>query len=69
MTWQPPPPPPPPPWAMPLAAAALTAFWLAPETPLTLAASAAEALATGVLAWQFTVYADLPGQPVRGAAE
>lgn len=51
------------------AAAALTAFWLAPETPLTLVASAAEALATSVLAWQFTVYADLPGQLIRGDAE
>lgn len=43
------------------AAAALVTFWLAPgPQPALLAASAAEALATGVLAWQFTAYADIP---------
>jgi hypothetical protein len=38
---------------------ALTAFWLAPEPNLLLAASAAEAAATGVLAWQFVMYSGL----------
>jgi hypothetical protein len=38
--------------------AALTAFWLAdPQPPLLVTASAAEAIATGVLAWQFIAYA------------
>ncbi|HEY3958510.1 MAG TPA: hypothetical protein VGM53_34535 [Streptosporangiaceae bacterium] len=56
------------------ALAALTAFWLAPGPPLLILASAAEALATAVLAWQFTAYADLParrrpaGEPVTGPA-
>ena len=41
------------------AAAALTAFWLAPapQSPLLVLASAAEVAATGVLAWQFIAYA------------
>jgi hypothetical protein len=40
--------------------AALTAFWLAaPQSPLLVAASAIEAIATGVLAWQFTAYASI----------
>jgi len=39
---------------------ALTAFWLAPDGPLTLAASIAEAVATASLAWQFVLYAPLP---------
>jgi hypothetical protein len=40
---------------------ALTAFWLAPasQPPLLVAASAIEAAATGVLAWQFTAYSPL----------
>jgi|SRR5579875_1999306 len=38
---------------------ALTAFWLSPETPLLLLASAVEAFAAGLLAWQFTAYAGL----------
>jgi len=44
------------------AVVALAGFWLAPgpQPPLMLAASAAEALAVGVLAWQFTAYADVP---------
>jgi hypothetical protein len=39
--------------------AALTAFWLAPapQPLLLVAAAAAEAIATGVLAWQFIAYA------------
>jgi hypothetical protein len=39
--------------------AALTAFWFAPapQSPLLVVASAAEAIATGVLAWQFIAYA------------
>jgi hypothetical protein len=38
--------------------AALAAFWAAPHGPvILLAASAAEAAATAVLAWQFTAYA------------
>ena len=38
--------------------AALAAFWAAPGSPLILViASAAEAAATGVLAWQFAAYA------------
>ncbi|MGH3155127.1 MAG: hypothetical protein ACRDNF_00915 [Streptosporangiaceae bacterium] len=52
------------------ALAALTAFWLTPGPPLLILASAAEALATAVLAWQFTAYADLrpAGEPVTGPA-
>lgn len=42
--------------------AALAAFWLAPDPqpPFLVLASAAEAIATGVLAWQFIAYADVP---------
>jgi len=38
---------------------ALTAFWLAPDpqSPLLVLVSAVEAIATGVLAWQFIAYA------------
>ena len=36
------------------AAAALAAFWAVPEPTVLLAASAAEAITTGLLAWQFT---------------
>jgi hypothetical protein len=39
---------------------ALVAFWLAPDGPLTLAASIAEAAATAVLASQFIMYAPRP---------
>jgi len=40
------------------ALAALVAFWAAPHPPVILVvASAAEAAATGLLAWQFTAYA------------
>jgi hypothetical protein len=41
------------------AVAALTAFWLAPvpQSPLLVLASAAEAIATSVLVWQFIAYA------------
>jgi hypothetical protein len=44
------------------ALAALTAFWLAPapQPALLVLASAAETLATGLLAWQFITYAGLP---------
>jgi hypothetical protein len=42
--------------------AALAAFWLAPapQPPLLVLASAVEAIAMGVLAWQFAAYADIP---------
>jgi hypothetical protein len=39
---------------------ALAGFWLAPAGPLLLTASAAEAIAVGVLAWQFIAYAEVP---------
>jgi hypothetical protein len=47
------------------AVAALTAFWLAPDpqSPLLIAASAVEAIAVGVLAWQFAAYAGIPFRP------
>lgn len=50
------------------AAVALAAFWLAPDPQpaLLVAASAAEALAIGVLAWQFAAYADIPFRPSPG---
>ena len=39
---------------------ALAAFWLAsPQPPLLVAVSVAEAIATGVLAWQFTAYSGI----------
>ena len=43
-------------------AAALAVFWLspAPQSPLLTAASAVEAVAVAVLAWEFTAYADVP---------
>jgi hypothetical protein len=46
--------------------AALTVFWLAPaaHSPLLVAASAIEAMATGLLAWQFIAYADI--RSIRG---
>lgn len=46
------------------ALAALAAFWLAPgpRPPLLVLASAAEALAMGLLAWQFIAYAELPSR-------
>jgi hypothetical protein len=46
--------------------AALTAFWLAPapHSPLLVAVSVAEAIATGVLAWQFITYAGI--RSIRG---
>jgi hypothetical protein len=40
---------------------ALTAFWLTPQHAPLIAASALEALAAGVLAWQFTAYTRMPG--------
>ena len=40
--------------------AALAGFWLTPEPGLLVAASAVEAAAMIVLAWQFTSYADVP---------
>ena len=45
---------------------ALTVFWLAPgpQPPLLVLASAAEALATGLLAWQFAAY-ELPAGAAR----
>jgi hypothetical protein len=48
--------------------AALAGFWAAPasQPPLLTLASAVEAVAVGVLAWQFTVYA---GWPVKRTAE
>jgi hypothetical protein len=50
--------------------AALTAFWLAPDpqSPLLVLASVIEAAAVGVLAWQFTTYADVPSIRRRTAA-
>ena len=44
------------------AVAALAAFWLAPgpQPAVLTAASVVEAIATGVLAWQFASYAELP---------
>lgn len=48
--------------------AALVAFWLAPapQSPLLVAASAIEAVAVGVLAWQFAAYASI--RPACGGA-
>lgn len=49
------------------AAAALVAFWTAPgpQQPLLVIASAAEAVTTTLLAWQFTAYAGLPAARAR----
>jgi hypothetical protein len=46
---------------------ALTAFWLAPasQSPLLVLASAAEAVATGILAWQFAAYSGIPAGSVK----
>jgi hypothetical protein len=41
------------------AAAAITAYWLAPAGPLLTAVSVLDAIATGLLAWQFVQYADV----------
>lgn len=52
------------------AVTALIAFWAAPDpqSPFLVLASVAEAIATGVLAWQFAAYAGLSFRSLRSAA-